>query len=107
MRSPDIQYVIQLTQAHIFPMMQSMNSLVSMKNSKKEASGFQLPVSDRVKITRSSNDSALSTDMALCCRKLMRFAENLEAYCHSVRTQTDAISCGFASVHGYHFAKFL
>lgn len=53
-----------------------MNSLVTMKNSKKEASGFQLPVSDRVKITRSSNDSALSTDMALCCRKLMRFAEN-------------------------------
>lgn len=84
-----------------------MNSLVRMKNSKKEASGFQLPVFDRVKITRSSNDSALSTDMALCCRKLMRFAGNLVSYCHSARTWTDAISCGFASVHVYHFAHLL
>lgn len=63
-----------------------MNSLVTMKNSKKEASGFQLPVSDRVEIMRSSNVSALSIDMALCCRKLMRFAENLQAYCHNVKT---------------------
>lgn len=84
-----------------------MNSLVRMKNSKKEASGFQLPVSDRVKITRSSNDTALSTDMALCCRKLMKFAENLVSYCHSVRTWRDAISCGFVSVHVYHFAVTL
>lgn len=62
-----------------------MNSLVTMKNSKKEASGFQLPVSNKVKITRSYNVSAVSTDMALCCRKLMRFAQNLQAYCHNVR----------------------
>lgn len=84
-----------------------MNSLVTMKNSKEEASGFQLPISDRVKITRSSNVPALSTDMALCCRKLMRFAENLQAYCHNVITKTDAISYIFASVRVYHFAKLL
>jgi len=76
-----------------------------MKNSKKEASGFQLPVSDRVKIARSSNVSALSTGMALCCTKLLWFAENLHAYHHNFITQTDAISYIFASVHVYRFAK--